>query len=234
MKPLTERRRPRQPLPRRRIYSVAVAAPVLALAVLLMPNGEKLRAAGPANTGHEQLACAQCHTPAEGTPRQQIQANVRYLLGLRATPADFIHEEVGNVDCQACHQNDDDQHPVYRFNEPRFAEARAELAPQYCVSCHAEHTGQRVTAEPTMCASCHADLVVLQDPIDPTHEALVGSEQWNTCLSCHDFHGNHVRTTPTRLEEGTPEEAIARYFAGGPPIYGTELRFPARESRLDP
>lgn len=228
---MSDRRQARRPIPRRRIYAVAVAAPVLVLGILLMPGRERLRAAGPANTGHEQLTCAQCHTPAKGTARQQIQANTRFLLGLRAQGATFVHNPVGNVDCVSCHQNEDDRHPVYRFNEPRFAEARAEIAPQNCVSCHAEHTGRRVTAEATFCSNCHADMKIEKDPIEPGHAALATSGQWGSCLSCHDFHGNHVRTTPRRLEDGASESEVARYLAGGPPIYGHEVRFPARTVR---
>ena len=228
---MTDRRQSRRPIPRRGIYGAALAAMLAALAIVLAPGGERLRAAGPANTGHEQLACTQCHTPAEGTPRQQVQANVRFTLGQRASGADFIHEPVRNADCQACHQNEDDRHPVYRFNEPRFEEVRATLAPQNCVSCHAEHTGRRVTAEPTMCVNCHTDMKIEQDPAEPSHSALLALEAWGTCLSCHDFHGNHERTTPFRIQDGVTESAIARYLAGGPSIYGDEIRFPAKTIR---
>jgi hypothetical protein len=219
--------------PRRRLYAAAAFAPLLALVLLLLPGRERLRAAGPANAGHEQLACGQCHTPAEGTVRQQVQANVRHLLGLREVGADFIHKPVGNTDCLACHQNEDDSHPVYRFYEPRFAEAREAIAPQYCVSCHTEHSGRRVTAEASVCSNCHADMEVQNDPIQPTHVTLSVLDEWGSCLRCHDFHGNHVRTTPIRLEGVASETAVARYLAGGEPIYGTQLRFPARTDRLD-
>jgi hypothetical protein len=74
---------------------------------------------------------------------------------------------------------------------------------------------------------------VKEDTIEPTHALLVASERWETCLSCHDFHGNHIRTTPTRLEDGAAEAAVARYLAGGQDVYGSEVRFPARDFRLD-
>lgn len=226
--------RPSPSLSRRRVYLLGALAPMLALGLLLLPGQERLRAAGPANTGHEQIACAQCHTPAEGTARQQIQANVRHLAGLRETGADFVHREVSNQDCVACHDNQDDLHAPYRFNEPRFAEVRATLAPQLCVSCHAEHNGRRVTVEPTFCGSCHADLEVRQDSIRPSHAALVSQERWGTCLSCHDYHGNHVRETPRRLDAGATEAGVARYLAGGPAIYGSRFRFPAKTERETP
>lgn len=216
---------------RRRIYLLAVAAAVAVLAVLLVPGRERLRAAGPANTGHEALACTQCHTPADGTVRQQLQANARYLAGLRGSGADFVHKPVGNVDCVSCHTNEDDKHAPHRFNEPRFEQARAELAPQYCVSCHSEHQGGRVTVEGTFCGSCHQDMEIREDPITPSHASLASEKKWGTCLSCHDYHGNHIRTTPTRLEGGIEEAAVRAYLRGGSAIYGNQLRFPARKQR---
>jgi Cytochrome c3 len=210
---------------------LALVAPLFSLVLLALPGRERLRAAGPANSGHEQLDCVQCHTPADGTVRQQVQANFRHLVGLRSAGADFLHRPVENVDCLACHQNPDDRHPVYRFEEPRFAEVRATLAPQNCVSCHSEHSGRRVTAEPTMCVSCHTDTEIKNDPAVPSHAQLLAEERWSTCLQCHDFHGNHVRTTPNRLVEALVLGDVEKYLAGGPAVYGTEVRYPALTER---
>jgi hypothetical protein len=219
---------------RKRVYAVALGAPMLALVILLLPGRERLRAAGPANTGHAELACVQCHTPAEGTVRQQVQANLRHLVGSRASGADFLHKPVRNLDCVACHENEDDRHPAYRFNEPRFAEVRATLAPQNCVSCHTEHTGRRVTAEATVCSNCHQDMEIREDPIQPTHAELVEKKEWKSCLSCHDYHGNHVRDTPRLLSEAIDASRVQEYLAGGEKIYGEEVRFPARTQRTEP
>ena len=216
---------------RRRVYMFALLAPILALGLLATPSRQRMRAAGPANTGHETLDCAQCHTPADGTVRQQLQANARYQLGLRGTPANFIHEPVDNVDCLACHQNRDDRHPVYRFEEPRFAEVREVLAPQNCVSCHAEHSGRRVTVEATVCSQCHQETTIREDPILPTHDGLIALRQWTTCLQCHDFHGNHVRETPNKLVQALRAEHVDDYLAGGRQIYGSEVRYPAKTER---
>ena len=35
--------------------------------------------------------------------------------------------------------------PYFDFFEPRFAEAREKIQPQFCLSCHLEHSGKRVT-----------------------------------------------------------------------------------------
>lgn len=219
---------------RGRIYALAAIVPVAAVVLLLLPGRERLRAAGPANPGHEQLACAQCHTPADGTIRQQVQANVRYLANLRSTSADFVHRPVGNPDCVSCHANEADVHPSYRFNEPRFAEVRAKFAPQNCTSCHAEHTGRRVTAPATVCSECHGDMEVKVDPIVPSHATLVAAQRWGTCMSCHDFHGNHVREVPKRLDAAISEAAVARYLADGPRVYGDVFRYPALLQRKSP
>lgn len=220
-----------RPVRRGRLYALAALLPLLAVGTLFLPRGERLRAAGPANPGHEQLTCGQCHRPAEGTVRQQLQANVRFLAGLRGSATEFVHRPVGNPDCVACHENEEDRHAPYRFNEPRFAEARAEIAPQYCVSCHTEHSGRRVTMTPTFCSQCHAETAIREDPIEPSHATLIAQAKWATCLSCHDFHGNHLRETPQSFDEAVSEADVARYLGAGPPIYGERVRFPARTDR---
>lgn len=181
------------------------------------------------NVGHEHLECGSCHRPAPGTTRQQLQANVRTALGLRAAYVDFGMRAVGNADCRSCHDRPDDRHPVHRFLEPRFAEARAALSPQSCTSCHGEHTGRRATVEPDACRHCHADLEIANDPTMPTHAALVGAAAWSSCLGCHDFHGNHDTSVPTTLEAAIAPATIERYLAGGADPYGGPIRHPARQ-----
>jgi hypothetical protein len=204
---------------------------VLALAILvltLLPGGERGYAKGPPNTGHAALACADCHTPAAGTVRQQLQAKAQYWLGMRTTDAAFGHEPVGNAQCATCHARDQDAHPVHRFLEPRFAQARAALGPQSCISCHREHQGVRATVAPTSCATCHQDLVLKSDPLDVPHKDLVARGDWSTCLGCHDYHGNHRRVTQTRLEDAYQRTAIIEYLAGGSSPYGRDLKYPTR------
>src|SRR5262245_39592591 len=175
-------------------YVLGAAVSLAALAMLIVPQASRLYAKGPANTGHAALACTECHKEAPGTVRQQLQAKVQFWLGLRKTNAAFGHAPVGNEQCADCHAREQDAHPVHRFLEPRFAEARAELGAQSCVSCHREHKGGRVTMTPTSCSTCHQDIDLKRDPLDVSHRELAAAKQWSTCLGCHDYHGNHKRT----------------------------------------
>jgi hypothetical protein len=180
------------------------------------------------NVGHEHLQCGSCHRAAQGTTRQQLQSNARSALGLRAAPVDFGLQPVTNEACRSCHDRPDDRHPVYRFLEPRFAAARAALAPQECTSCHGEHVGRRATVEPDACRHCHAELALENDPISTPHAELVASRAWSTCLGCHDFHGNHAIEVPTVLADAVAPQDILAYLAGGPSPYGP-VRRPATE-----
>jgi hypothetical protein len=156
-----------------------------------------------------------------------LQANARTLFGLRTSYVDFGMRAVQNGDCRSCHDRPDDHHPVYRFLEPRFAEARAALEPQACTSCHGEHTGRRATVEPTACRHCHADIELQRDPISTSHAELAELGAWDTCLGCHDFHGNHAITVPTALSDAASPASIERYLAGGASPYSGEIRHPA-------
>ena len=206
---------------------------LLTMAFLLTPGQEHLRAPGSMNVGHETVGCESCHTPAPGTTRQQLQANVRYLLGHRERPADFGNRDVTNEDCLACHERPFDRHPVFRFNEPRFEQARRNIGAHQCESCHAEHSGAKVTVSQTYCSECHSELELDNDPIDVPHAELVAGAQWQTCLGCHDFHGNHERTPPTKLRQIVPKARISEYFAGSPSPYGSRLKAPPRKERQD-
>lgn len=206
-------------------YQLGALCGLVVLVILFLP----LSTLGPANTGHETLQCQDCHVPAPGTARQQIQANTRYWLGWRTNPADFQHQAVTNAQCKDCHVNPQDAHPVHRFNEPRFAEARANIQPENCASCHLEHEGARVTAEVTFCVECHQDLVLKNDPLDISHEDLTAEENWGSCLGCHDFHGNHVMEEPTTIDSALKLEEIIKYFEGGPSPYSDQKFYQAKE-----
>jgi len=215
-------------------YLAGVCVGLAVLLFTLLPAGEWLHAKGPMNTGHGTLACTACHKDAPGSFRQQIQANVRYLFGLRQSSAAFGRLPVGNENCLACHERPNDRHPVYRFLEPRFAKARASLGPHQCASCHAEHAGQRVTlAESGYCRYCHKDTRLRKDPLDMPHADLIARKQWDTCLGCHDFHGNHIMSAERSVEKRIPAEKVHLYFDGGPSPYGTNLHHKTKRRGQD-
>ena len=209
-------------------YVLGVAVAAAALAAAVMPQLARFHAKGPANTGHAALACTDCHKEAPGTARQQLQAKVQFWVGGRERDAAFGHERVGNEQCATCHAREQDSHPVHRFLEPRFAEARAKLGAESCVSCHREHTGVRVTMPATACATCHQELDLKREPLDIPHRQLVARQEWQTCLGCHDFHGNHKRTTQTRVDDAYPPSAVRDYLAGGPSPFGRDMKYPTR------
>lgn len=210
-----------------------VALGLLLVFALIYPKRSSLVAKGPMNAGHETLGCEQCHVPVKGTPAQQISANIYQWLGLRQKSIGFGSKLVESADCIDCHDRPDDRHPISRFLDPHFAEARRHIKVYECVACHTEHQGKRVTL-PTIgyCTHCHQDTELHDDPIFPTHADLVQNEEWNTCLQCHDFHGNHIMDTPVRLEDGVSEDAVWKYFSGAiESPYSDEKHYQALESR---
>jgi hypothetical protein len=212
-------------------YFFGMVVSVLFLTMLMTPAWEQQRAVGPPNVGHENLSCDSCHLAAEGTMRQQLQANARHLIGLRASGVDFVHQPVTNDTCLDCHARPNDDHPVFRFNEPRFATARQAIGPQLCVSCHLEHEGQRVTIHPTYCSECHQTLELRDDPLTVSHAELIASNNWASCLGCHDYHGNHIMELETDVEQRLEIYEILQYFEGGPSPYSIDLFYQAKESR---
>jgi hypothetical protein len=214
-----------KPVVRRRFgVATGILLGAAALAVLYAPGCEHLHAAGPMNVGHAAVACDSCHREAPGTVRQQLQSVARKVTGLSNTPVDVGFQKVSSAECLACHDRPEDRHPGFRFLEPRFEKARAELHPEACESCHREHAGVRVTtAETTYCRHCHGELVVENDPIDVPHVQLVTDKRWDTCLGCHDYHGNHAGKPPRRLDEVIAVDRIRSYFDGGESPYGPPL-----------
>ena len=170
------------------LYTIGALFAIGVIYLFSLEASDTFKAPGKMNTGHEKLACIECHQEAKGTVRQQIQSQFRYLIGAQKHAAAFGYLTPDNDDCLACHDFDDDKHPVYRFNEPKYQEVRKKIAPHKCISCHREHHGKRVTIEVDFCKHCHSELTIEDDPIDPTHETLVKKEEWRSCLRCHDFH----------------------------------------------
>jgi predicted CXXCH cytochrome family protein len=224
-------RRPARPTrtSRRTAYAVGV---VLALAPLslLSPTLAAFVPNEAHNPGHERIACEDCHQAAPGSTRQQLQARLRYWLGWRQSDVDIGMRAVDNATCVGCHDNPDDRHPPHRFLEPRFAQVRLDLAPERCISCHREHSGTRISrADAQFCVSCHSDTKVKDDTVNPTHAVLFAEARWDSCLRCHDFHGNHTHKAPFELRDALAPEAVSGYLKTAASPYGTPV-IPAKQS----
>lgn len=220
---------------RRRAYLLGAAVALPLIWVLASPDRSWVQAAGAATPGHGALACDACHVAAPGTFRQQVQAGARYLLGLREAPATIGMAPVSDARCLACHDRPGDRHPLATLSESRFATAQAAHGVHHCTGCHQEHHGARVTASPKVCSECHHDTVVKDDPIEPSHASLFADARWETCLQCHDFHGNHdlrrgPHGFPARMDEAFDLAAVRRYLLDGARVYGAPTH-PAKEEK---
>lgn len=193
-------------------------------------SNELFLAKGQMNTGHENLKCIECHTSAPGTLRQQLQNNTKAFLNLTDDEyVDFGKLKVGNTECLTCHNRPNDVHPTHRFMEPRFITARKELHPENCISCHNEHKGERITIKQVdFCYRCHKDIKVKNDPLDFSHKHLISMDQWNTCLQCHDFHGNHLFEAPKSINDTISLQRVENYFKGGEDPYAGVKKYVAK------
>jgi len=214
-------------------YGIGIIISILIILLLSIDSLHSWRVEGEFNVGHENLSCNECHDKATGSIQQQIQSNIQYLISERENVTTFNFEIPDNKDCFACHERDNDRHKVHRFNEPKFKKVRDKIQPQLCVSCHLEHNGVRVTAELDMCQHCHEKTVIKDDPIEVSHEDLVKSKSWKTCLGCHDFHGNHYNEPPTKLNKMIPSDIIKKYFEGGNDPYSLNKREKSKETRYE-
>lgn len=216
-------------------YIIGGIVSVVLLWLLSLSTFHFLRMPGALHNGHETLACNECHEQAEGSFRQQIQANIRYLIGQRSTLASFNFVVPDNNDCLACHQREDDRHPVYRFNEPRFSEARKAVQAQFCVSCHQQHQGVMFTADAQNCRYCHKDMRLNDDPLTTSHQSLIKQKRWDSCLACHDFHGNHQMQIPITDDAMLDKKALSDYLAGkiNSDPYAEKKLVSAKETRYE-
>lgn len=214
-----------------RYTAIGCALPVLFYVMLTMTDDiqNSWFAKGEIQQGHADLSCDACHKKTAGTYRQQIQANVHYQLGMRNTSVDFGYIKVSSDQCLSCHERPNERHPIHRFQEPRFASALKEINATSCLGCHSEHQDRRVNDNVEFCSSCHSDLKLKSDPIDVSHSELISKKQWDTCLGCHDFHGNHVGKPPVVLTEKHSVQQIRDYLASGPSPYGDQLHYEARK-----
>lgn len=198
----------------------------VAYTILSLPSNESMLSLGTMNTGHEDLSCNSCHSPAEGNVFQQAQANLMFRLGMRRTEADFGTENVDNLKCLQCHDRPNDRHPLHRFEEPRFVEARKNIGVTVCESCHNEHNGVRITQpEVGYCQNCHEDTEMKNDPLEVSHKELIEQEMWSTCLQCHDFHGNHIYHAAESMADTIPLATVKKYFNGDKSPYADVKKY---------
>lgn len=209
----------------------ATAGLLICMLIFFSPVHSHLLNPGAMMPGHGNIACTSCHQPAPGSIRQQLQATIAFRLGQRANDAHLGLSPPTDRDCLSCHARGKDRHPIARFREPRFAVALAQVNARSCLGCHTEHTGQRVSKGSKFCAACHGDIALRVDPLDISHAQLAKGGLWNTCLGCHDFHGNHRHTTQTRISDRFPLTEIVDYLRAGPAPYGSAKPYQAREQR---
>ncbi len=212
---------------RRTAYGWGLIVAAIAAVLVLLPGRESWHAKGPANVGHTKTLCSECHAPAPGNFASQAFDNMMHALGLSDSAPHFIYTPAGNQECLACHTLPDDRHPVDKFMKPEFAKAREAMGVQYCVSCHQQHLGVRVSVTPQVCQYCHQNADMLEklfddkdDPVDIPHTTLISDGRWETCLGCHDFHGNHKREVPKMMSQVLTEEEIQEYLDGGESPFG--------------
>lgn len=184
---------------------------------------------GPIQADHAALGCSDCHVAPRATFRQQIQANVRFAVGLRAEPVNFGYQPVSSATCLTCHERPNERHPIYRFREARFQEAQEVVDATTCLGCHTEHSSHRSFAQIDFCMGCHSDLELKTDPLDIPHVTLIADKNWDSCLGCHDFHGNHRHEVPKIVEAAFDADDIRAYLETGPSPYGTDKLFEAKD-----
>lgn len=207
-------------------FGAGIFLTVVTYVVLASPRNEDLLSKGPMNKGHEDLSCESCHTSSKGNVFQQLQANVMFTFGLRKTEADFGTENVDNQKCLDCHDRPNDRHPLHRFTEPRFVEARKNIGVTECESCHQEHNGVRITqVDIGYCRNCHEDTELSHDPLEISHKELIAQQQWTTCLQCHDFHGNHIYEAAESMKDTIPIKVVKNYFDGGKTPYADVKKY---------
>lgn len=210
-----------------RVFALSALAPAVGLAamVLLAKPFRSAVAHGPLISGHSDVDCQSCHINAPGTIRQQIQAQLKYVLGRRAEPVDFGYMSVGSIQCLSCHTSPNDRHPIYRFREPRFASATKVVDATSCLGCHSEHKSSFLSSSTTFCSACHESLEIAADDIEITHKNLIENARWDSCIGCHGYHGNHVYAAPKVMADAIPTHEIQKYLQGDMQPFSVRKKF---------
>lgn len=216
-----------------RAYLSGTVIASLLLYLIILPGNANYHAPGPMNTGHEKLNCNDCHTTANGTLRQQLQANSQYLTGLANNPVAFGFNKVASSICANCHQRPEDDHPIYRFKEPKYADIKQKIQADQCNSCHREHSNRRVTVTLQFCQHCHDQLKINNDTISIPHADLVKTDNWDSCMGCHDYHGNHKMKLKTNVSEIIQVTKINRYFQAAKSPYSQHKKYRAKDTRVE-
>lgn len=173
--------------------------------------------------GHETLKCFSCHKDEQGTFRQQLQTNIQQLLNNHSESVSVGLRPVRNNECIKCHERPNDRHPVYRFREPKYRKVREEINAHQCNTCHLEHKDKRITVSVDFCLNCHNKLILKNDPLDISHKKLIEEKRWDSCLTCHDYHGNHDMTTEHKMEKSIPVQELKKYFNRGSNPYSGNI-----------
>ncbi len=201
------------------------------LAVFQSPGQEQFLSPGGDHEMHEEMACDQCHQPAAGSVRQQVQANVHHWLGFRNEGASFVTDPVESDDCLACHKMPKNLHPQHRFVHSEYFDLRETLGLHQCMGCHDHHSAVNVVHSMEFCMNCHQVWGDKKDTIEPRHQTLIAEERWDTCLQCHDFHGNHDYEWPTVLTNGYSIDQVQSYLDGKAPAPYGKILNPYLEER---
>lgn len=204
-------------------YLIGILVSFLALLFLILPSSQRHIQNGPMLPGHENLKCYSCHKDEQGSFRQQLQANVQYLLGNRDDTVSVGLRPVENNECLKCHVRPNERHPVYRFREPKYRDIRKKVKADSCVACHLEHNSKRISVKLNFCMHCHEKIKLKNDPLEVSHELLAKQKKWESCLTCHDFHGNHEIKTETKADKSIELDKLKKYFDRGENPYDGEI-----------
>jgi len=200
-------------------YLLGIIFSLVVLLFFFLPSSQIYLKNGPMLPGHEKLKCFSCHKDEQGSFRQQLQANIQYLLNKRKDVFAVGLRTVENNECIKCHDRPNDRHPVYRFREPKYLKAREKIKADTCVACHSEHNSKRITVQMSFCVHCHDELNLKNDPIDLSHKQLIQEKNWDSCLTCHDYHGNHDMKVVVEIKSGIVLPELKKYFNRGPNPY---------------